>query len=170
MNPTFGTPFNSRQGPYKQPLVDIYFIGTELLNHQLGEDGKPTGEMISPPISADGHGTFVMPEVGGKLTVPQNVADILIRKTRTVHRPGTPLAGQTAEGMTYDAKYAEVIANAHKAGKSIPEVVAEQTIAHLPDEFLEQEIARRAEAKQKLAAKEARAAKAAEKAADKKED
>ena len=153
MNPTFGTPFNPRQGPYKQPLVDIYFIGTELLNHQLGEDGKPTGEMISPPISADGHGTFIMPEIGGKLTVPQNVADILIRKTRSVNRPGTPLAGQSTEGMTYDAKYAEVIAQAYKAGKSVPEVVAEQTVSHLPDDFLEKELERRRVLAEKAAAK-----------------
>lgn len=154
MQPAFGSPNLPRQGQYKQPLVDVYFIGVELLNHEIDPNTKePTGRKISPPISADGHGTFVMPEIGGKLTVPQNVADILIRKTRSVYRPGTPLAGQTAEGMTYDPKYAQVIADSYRDGKSIPEVVAEQTIAHLPDDFLEKEIERRRAAAAKAEAK-----------------
>ncbi len=51
MNPSFGTPFEARQGPYKQPLVDIYFIGTELLNWELDAEGKPTVDKKANPLA-----------------------------------------------------------------------------------------------------------------------
>lgn len=116
-----------------QPRVRVYFIATSLVTP------KPDGTYSSPLIAVDGHGVMQMPPIGEYLEVAKNVAEILIRQTNTTSRDGKTLV----PGMTYDAKYAELIAEAFNKDLPLQQVVADHASDNLTDEQLLAIIAKR---------------------------
>lgn len=131
-------------GRAQQPTVELFNISTELFNRvEVPVDPQdPTGPkkivLVSPPIDADGAGIYNLPPIGESIIVPQNVAETLIRKTRTQYRPGHRMAGKNryAEGMTTDPELAAVVKDAYDRGISLDEAVAEYNSSALSDDMI----------------------------------
>lgn len=113
-----------REGENKQPMVEFYFIGVNLMK---GPDKK-----TPPTIIAGGHGPKRMPQIGESMIEPANVARIIEKQTMTWH----PVTGEPIPGITTNKAYAETVRAAWLAGKPLAQEVAERAAADLPDSVL----------------------------------
>src|SRR5688572_22284860 len=98
--------------------VTIYFVGDFMLPRD--ENGKVLDNDVVIGSDGLGAGSYVMPKIGGAITVPANVAKALIENARMPYPKGHPQWQKSMrEGLTYDADYAKLKAESFKSGKPV---------------------------------------------------
>lgn len=118
------TASKDRSGESKQPMVTLYFIGVNLM--------RGTDKKTPPTIVLGGHGAKRMPQIGGEMTVPANVARIIEKQTTTWH----PETFEIIPGVTTNKAYAETVKAAYESGKPLNQEIAERAVDAVPDSVL----------------------------------
>lgn len=118
------TASKDRAGENKQPMVTLYFIGVNLM--------RGTDKKTPPMIVLGGHGAKRMPQIGGEMTVPANVARIIEKQTTTWH----PDTLEVIPGVTTNKAYAETVKAAFESGKPLNQEIAERAVDAVPDSVL----------------------------------
>jgi hypothetical protein len=162
MNKNPGTPGNPLPRNNQMQDVTIYWIGDFML--QRDKDGNLIDTDVSIGSDGLGAGMYVMPKIGGGLTVPANVAKALVENGRWPYPKGhIEFQKSMREAFTYDKEYAKMKAESFYSGKSMEALVAAKNINELSLDELEAAVARKKKEAEKAAAKEAKEAAKAEK-------
>lgn len=132
--------------------VRVYYIGTEIFRMeservQIGETphGLPIYETRetrkAPPIYVVGDDVIHPPEIGDYITLPQHMADKLIRNSITYLKRGNEAISVPA--WTLDPRQAKLVKEAYENGEEIPRTVddivakaQEEVLTNLSDEDL----------------------------------